>query len=217
MGSGGAAGGGRIPGASYRGAARGRARGPGRPRQVTRVAGAGYIGAQASLVRVLISLLRPVHRPFADASLRTATAALCVAVACTASPTQFDQIVYGARPSVIDTTLFGRRIATVTVADSARVGAPLTVRVPTQGGGCVRQGETRVEPVSDLVVEVQPFDSVPVRMPANVACTLDFRLLTHTAEVRFGRAGTATLRVRGRGPDFQGAREIVLERVVVVR
>lgn len=148
-------------------------------------------------------------------TFRTLGAGLAgVALAACGQLTGPDDPVYEARPSVIAPG-FGVGIGTVLAADSVRVGEVLAVVVPTQGGGCVRQGETRVQRLSDFAVEVLPYDSVLART-SNVACTADLRVLDHAAAVRFYRRGQATLRVRGRGGDYTTDRDIVVERAVTV-
>lgn len=100
----------------------------------------------------------------------------------------------------------------VTVPDTVTAGVPFTVEVDTYGGGCASEGETRVE-VTELATRVSVFDQDFI--PRDGACTDPLLTFTHQATVRFSRAGTATLQVRGRREPGNAAH--TAERRIVVR
>jgi hypothetical protein len=94
--------------------------------------------------------------------------------------------------------------AALQVPDTVFAGSPFSVRVVTQGDGCLRAagGEARVK---GLTATVTPYD-----MLYNGAC--DLILLTAAREVlvRFDAPGTASVRV-------VGAHGTAAERTVIVR
>lgn len=97
--------------------------------------------------------------------------------------------------------------------DTVQVGTPFEVSVRSYGGGCTRQGGTRVT-ANDFEALVEPFD-VTDRADA---CTLELKLFTHRASVSFAKAGTTTVRVRGRARTGTTRDSLVTRaRTVVVR
>ena len=80
---------------------------------------------------------------------------------------------------------------------SVLAGEAVEVTVVTYGDGCTRKGDTEVE-ISDLSAEVTPYDWEVTQLPPDTACTLELRLYEHTATLRFDRAGTAQVIIRGR-------------------
>ena len=99
------------------------------------------------------------------------------------------------------------------VPDTVLKSTPFEVTVRSYGGGCIRQGDTEVS-ISANVAEVRPFDSFPV---GPQSCTLELRFFTHAATLQFNSAGSATVRVRGRGHAGSGDTIVVRERSIVVR
>ena len=75
-------------------------------------------------------------------------------------------------------------------------GQPGVFTVYTFGGGCVRPASTQ-SAVSGPAAVIEPFDSVVVELPANMACTTEFRSFLHSATLVFSQPGPATIRVVG--------------------
>lgn len=100
----------------------------------------------------------------------------------------------------------------ITVPDTVTAGVAFPVEVLTFGGGCASLGETRVE-VTELAARVSVFDQDFI--PRDGACTEPLLTFAHQATVRFSRAGTATLQVRGRREPGNHAHTV--ERRIVVR
>ena len=88
--------------------------------------------------------------------------------------------------------------ARVDIPGTYSIGEPVTVTVDTYGEwNCTSFGETVVERVSPLVVEVTPVDLYEVLEPGE-ACTLRPKDLRHVASISFDRPGEARIVVRGR-------------------
>ncbi len=98
----------------------------------------------------------------------------------------------------------------VQLPDTVAAGQAFTATVRTYGNGCTKKGDTSVE-VNDLSATVTPFD---VRKKANF-CTDILNAFQHTATLRFNKAGTAEVVVRGRKQP--GDEVVTLKRTVVVR
>ena len=99
----------------------------------------------------------------------------------------------------------------IEVPASAERGVPFAVAVRTYGNGCYRAGDTEVRVVGPSAVEVAPYDFTR----GGVACPDILSASTHTVAVRFGLAGPAVVRVRGRRAP--GRAELVVAREVLVR
>jgi len=138
------------------------------------------------------------------------TLCLLTLLACNSSR-QIMEPVVALLPAVLE--LDGRPVDFQTPA-TASVGAPITLMFYTIGGGCTRTGPTSTS-VQGLVALIEPFDSVVTQLPPNWGCTMELRGLEHTATVRFAAAGTATVRVDGRGES--GDTTLVIERTVVIQ
>lgn len=82
------------------------------------------------------------------------------------------------------------------VPETAFVGDSVTIGVKTYGGGCVVQGETRLNQ-SGLSVEVLPFDGVIDPGPQG-ACPDVLLTFDHDVVVVFDGPGTANVVIRGR-------------------
>lgn len=108
---------------------------------------------------------------------------------------------------------FGDDSAAIALPDTVAVDAPAALVVTTQGGGCIRQGETEVQ-AAPTAADVRVYDYFP-RPSGNLACTADIRPLLHEATLRFTQRGTATVRVHGRRQPNTGA--VVVTRTIVVR
>lgn len=86
----------------------------------------------------------------------------------------------------------------VDIPGTYSVGEPVTVTIDTYGQwGCTSFGETVVERVSPLVVEVIPVDLYEVLEP-DEACPSRRKDLRHVASISFDRPGEARIVVRGR-------------------
>ena len=97
--------------------------------------------------------------------------------------------------------------------DTVQAGTPFEVTIRSYGGGCTQQGDTRVT-ANDFEALVEPFD-VTSRVEV---CTKILKVFTHRASVTFAKAGTTTVRVRGRALIEAGRDSIVTRaRSVVVR
>ena len=108
---------------------------------------------------------------------------------------------------------FGEDDAEIALPDTVAVGAPAALVVTTQGGGCIRQGETEVE-AAPRAADVRVYDYFP-RPSSELVCTADIRALAHEATLRFTQPGTATVRVHGRRG--YGTVPLVVTRTIVVR
>ena len=148
---------------------------------------------------------------------------LSLVLAACAQPAGPSDPPLGDRRESPDGVVQERRVGTIEhYRDPVRVEAPASVavgetfevRVTTYGGGCIAQGDTEVA-VGDLRAVVTPYDWETVSMPRNFACTSELRFYTHTAALRFDRAGTATVAVRGR--ERPGDRVFTVERRITVR
>ncbi len=84
----------------------------------------------------------------------------------------------------------------VTLPTQVVAGQEATVTVYTFGGGCVKLAYTNSRVSGDTAV-VEPFDSVVVQLPANMACTTELELLPHSASVIMSRSGPGTIRIVG--------------------
>ena len=113
-------------------------------------------------------------------------AALLATAACPTSPG-----VDVVRPATLE---FHEDPVVVEVPATATAGVPFPVTVHSYGGGCVRQGDTRVQ-VRGAVADVTP--RVVEHRGQNVVCTRELRIYLHEAAVRFDAPGTATVRVHG--------------------
>ena len=87
------------------------------------------------------------------------------------------------------------RYTVVEAPASARAGVPFQVEVVTFGSSsCTREDGAEVS-VNGLLAEVTPYDILDV----DQGCTPDVHPFPRAATVRFASAGSATLRVIGRG------------------
>ena len=86
--------------------------------------------------------------------------------------------------------------ARIELPDTVAVNTAAAIVVPTAGGGCTREGDTEAA-VAGLTADVRPYDIFPAPS-ADLVCTADFRIIRHTATLRFSQAGRATVRVHGR-------------------
>jgi hypothetical protein len=98
----------------------------------------------------------------------------------------------------------------VQLPDTVAAGEAFAATVRTYGGGCTKKGDTKVE-VDDLRATVTPYD---FRVESNI-CTDILNAFQHTAMLRFQRAGTAEVVVRGRKQP--GDEVVTVKRMVVVR
>lgn len=100
--------------------------------------------------------------------------------------------------------------AQASVPETAQRGEPFTVTVVTHGGGCLRQGPTRVR-TSGATAEVRPYD---VHNGGDV-CPGDVQEYQHTATLRFDQPGTATVHFYGIG--HPGAEVVTVTRTVAIQ
>lgn len=101
----------------------------------------------------------------------------------------------------------------VQVPVAARAGQSFTVVVTTWGGSCRRKAPAEVS-VTGLRADVTVYDLNPMGGP----CDRAILELEHVVQLRFAQAGTATVRVHGRGLDAQGALvPVVIERTLTVQ
>jgi hypothetical protein len=86
----------------------------------------------------------------------------------------------------------------VEIPGTYSVGEPVTVTIDTYGlWGCTSFGETVVERVSPLLVEVTPVDLYEILKP-DAACPSRSKDLRHVASITFDGPGEARIVVRGR-------------------
>jgi hypothetical protein len=81
----------------------------------------------------------------------------------------------------------------VEVPERAAEGDTVRVVVRTEGGGCIRKGETGITR-EGAAVDIRPLDVYP---PRDAICTADYRLLEHEARFPAGAPGTLTVRIHG--------------------
>ena|ERR1019366_699117 len=97
----------------------------------------------------------------------------------------------------------------VTVPDSVTASTDFLVSLETSGGGCNRVRNTQVTMVDSRTAEIRPYDYFPVNTPQ---CPANLLFIHHTATLRFGQPGTATVRLIGQYNDST----ITITRTVVV-
>lgn len=85
---------------------------------------------------------------------------------------------------------------TVTLPTQFVAGQAAPITVYTYGGGCVAPAYTNSR-VSGAIAVVEPFDSVLVQLPPNVACTNELNAFPHSVSLIFPRAGAGTIRIVG--------------------
>ncbi len=129
-------------------------------------------------------------------SLRLASiATMWLITACSASgaggPSLFDARERG--PAVL---VFHGDTALVELPAVARVGQPATVRFTSFAGGCISKDSTQAD-VAGLTAEVRPYRRDPSRLQPDIVCTADLRLDNNVVELRFAKAGRATVRIVG--------------------
>ena len=105
--------------------------------------------------------------------------------------------------------------AQVVVPDTVARGAAFPVRVTTYGGGCIRKGSVETD-IEGLRAMVTPYNErIRSGWPVRIDCTDDLAFYTHTATLRFTRAGVATVVIQGlRKPEHD---TITVTRTVVIR
>lgn len=106
-------------------------------------------------------------------------------------PSLFDDRERG--PAVL---VFHGDTAGVEVPAATRVGQPTTVRFTSFSGGCVSRDSTEAS-VAGLTAEVRPYQRDPRRLRPDLICTADLRLDNNVVELRFAKAGRATVRIVG--------------------
>jgi hypothetical protein len=101
---------------------------------------------------------------------------------------------------------------------SVRAGEDFQLKITTTGSGCEREGDTGVILMDDSAT-VMVYDFTTATRPG-VACTMIFKRLNHTVNLRFSKPGTAIIRVWGRKVGYDTPPmgvPTVLERSVTVR
>lgn len=107
-------------------------------------------------------------------------------------------------------------LADVEVPDVVVAGETFAVRVRTYGGGCDREGRTRVSVSGDRAV-VEPFDWF-LSSAAEVACPAVASTFRHEVSLRFDAPGEARVVIRARRFDRAPEGNVVdVEVPVVVR
>jgi hypothetical protein len=102
----------------------------------------------------------------------------------------------------------------------ATVGEPIEVAIETYGTlGCILLGETMVQRMDDLTLEVTPIDVFLIPGPGS-ACPSRLVTLRHGARISFDRPGVARVVVRGRrfagGSYSQSGELFELERALTI-
>lgn len=127
-------------------------------------------------------------------NVRPALMLLLIPVACS-DPADIARV--GDDGRVIGTIEYYGDPVQVEIPTDATRGSEFTVTVVTYGGGCVSEGETETD-IDGLNVVVTPYDyDVSGQLPPNGACTDELNLFEHETTLRFDRAGTATVVIRG--------------------
>jgi hypothetical protein len=106
----------------------------------------------------------------------------------------------------------------VSIPDSARVGAPFTVSITTDGGGCDESGYIDVAYYQDGVIGLTPYDYLVKRDGLN--CFSLLRSLTKNVQITIGTAGKTSIDIktkrRGGGLPYEGV-DLTITRSVYVR
>jgi hypothetical protein len=92
--------------------------------------------------------------------------------------------------------LFYGDTSSVSLPVSSHVGVPFALTVTSFGGGCIAHGGVEVT-LRGLNAEVQPYRYEAVRLPPNMACTMELRIYHDTVSLKFNEPGDATVRVVG--------------------
>jgi hypothetical protein len=98
-------------------------------------------------------------------------------------------------PGLIDVSAAARS-QVMSMPASVAVGQIFEITVTTSGGGCERAGDASVV-LGESVADVMVYDMTVATLP-NVACTMIYKTMPHTAKLRFTKAGEAVVRVWGR-------------------
>jgi hypothetical protein len=97
---------------------------------------------------------------------------------------------YELRRGTIDPYSFYWNDTTLFVPEEASLFEPVTVRVITVGGGCVRKGPTEVG-ADGLIATIEPYDSVCV----GCICPRNLVKIEHVAVFQYADTGQGTVRI----------------------
>jgi hypothetical protein len=92
--------------------------------------------------------------------------------------------------------LFYGDTSSVSLPVSSHVGVPFSLTVTSFGGGCIAHGGVEFT-LRGLDAEVQPYRYEAVRLPPNMACTMELRIYHDTVSLEFDEPGDARVRVVG--------------------
>jgi hypothetical protein len=98
----------------------------------------------------------------------------------------------------------------ISIPDSVAAKTDFTVSFRTSGGGCMKQGDTKVAMIDSRTAEIRPYDD---RVVNPTSCTANIEFYSHTATLRFAQSGNATVRLISAYNDST----ITITRTVVVR
>jgi hypothetical protein len=98
-------------------------------------------------------------------------------------------------PGLIDVSPAARS-EVISAPATVKVGEAFVITVTTSGGGCERPGDASVV-LGENEANVMVYD-VTVATRPNVACTMIYKRMPHTATLRFTKPGEAVIRVWGR-------------------
>lgn len=143
-------------------------------------------------------------------------AAALLAVSYSTSPAQRTPREEARIPGLIDVSVAVRN-QVITMPSRVAVGQTFEITITTSGGGCERAGEASVV-LGESVADVMVYDMTVATLP-NVACTMIYKTMPHTAKLRFTKPGEAVVRVWGRrtgadAPPF-GVPAVIEQKVMV--
>ena len=98
-------------------------------------------------------------------------------------------------PGLINMAPEARR-EVISAPSSVAAGETFEITVTTSGGGCERQGEASVV-LGQSEANVMIYDHTVATLP-NVACTMIYKTMPHTAKLKFTKSGEGLIRVWGR-------------------
>ena len=94
---------------------------------------------------------------------------------------------------------------TYVVPDTVSLNTSFDISVNSFGGGCDEKGETHIIMITDVQVELRPFDRTDAE--SERGCPDVIKTFTHTGSLQFTKTGAATITVIGRdwhnGPMFR--------------
>ena len=127
-------------------------------------------------------------------------------IAMTAACGDIFGVTWVSQLAIIDQTF----ASPISVPDSVDAKTDFTVSFSTDGGGCMKGGDTKVTMIDSRTAEIRGYDS---RIAHPSSCTANLAFYLHTATLQFAQSGIAVVRLVGAYNDST----ITIARAVVVR